>query len=311
MLKKLFTNTAIYGLSPYIPRVASLFTLPIVTAHLTAMDYGVAGIIAAYSGAIGVLNTLGLRTVLVNSFYKSPCQYKWLWRQLYGFLTLWLFVYAALFASLLYLIMPAEAGDQTGLIILLNIGPYILFGPAQVLGSTYYQVNEKPIQVATRTVIFGLATVLLNLYTIAYLQMGFMGWFWSEFIVVALYNLSYWVSLNFFLPLRPIFNFKWRTIRSSLKISLPTVPHFYSIYLLNSSDRGIMDLLKVPTASIGKYNLASNFSNYFSAFASASNVAVGPMLNRLFKKNEDLVARSIIFTLQVIFLGATFGFSIW
>ena len=72
MLKKLFSHTAIYGLAPQITKIASFFSLPLITAELTDLDYGIAGIMTAYTASISVLAALGLKVVLVNSFFKSP-----------------------------------------------------------------------------------------------------------------------------------------------------------------------------------------------------------------------------------------------
>ena len=47
MIKKVVTNSAIYGLSPHIPKIVSVFLLPIMTQYLTDVDYGIAGTIAA------------------------------------------------------------------------------------------------------------------------------------------------------------------------------------------------------------------------------------------------------------------------
>src|SRR5690606_19228718 len=109
MIKKLFSHSAIYGLSPYIPRIAGIFTLPIITQHLTELDFGVYGIVTAIVEGLAVFMTLGLNVTLTNAFYKSPGQFKWAWRQIYGFLILWSFPYALLLSSTLYYFIPLEA----------------------------------------------------------------------------------------------------------------------------------------------------------------------------------------------------------
>ena len=60
MIKKVLTNSAIYGLAPHVPRIVSVLLLPIMTAHLTDVDYGIAGTIAAYTMALSALSTLGV-----------------------------------------------------------------------------------------------------------------------------------------------------------------------------------------------------------------------------------------------------------
>ncbi|PKV63225.1 lipopolysaccharide biosynthesis protein [Pontibacter ramchanderi] len=311
MLKRIFSHTAIYGLAPHVSKIASLFVLPVITQDLTELDYGVAGTLTAYTGVISVLSTLGLRLILVNTFYKSPNQYKWAWRQIYGFLSLWVIPYTLILGLLLYKVVPNEASDNTISIVLLNILPIVAFGNTSTLGTTYFQINKQPLQVGVRTAIFGVLAVFLNLFTISYLKLGYMGWFWTSFIVGILSNVSYWIPINIQLGITPIFNFKWKTIRGYLKRSLPTVPHYYSSYLLNSSDRMVMDWLKIGTGDIGKYNIAYTIGGYVERIAIASGLAINPMLNEYYKQGEDKRARDLIFLLQIIFWLMTFIISLW
>ena len=117
---RLLKNSAIYGLAPYIPTMASILILPLLTAHLTDVDYGIAGTISAYVMAIAALSNLGLNVVLQVSFFRSPNYYKVLWRQIYGFLQLWMIVFAIIQGVLLYYIIPAEAQENRWPIIILS-----------------------------------------------------------------------------------------------------------------------------------------------------------------------------------------------
>lgn len=311
MLKKLLSNSLIYGLAPQVSKIAGIFALPVITKDLTATDFGIWGIVMAYIGSLQALNMLGMGVVLSNAFFKMPCQYKWLWRQIYGFLSIWIIPFSALVGVILYLIMPIEIGDNAIALISLLLLPNIIFGPTTLLGTFYYQLGQNPTPIAIRTAVFGLLTITLNLYTISYLKMGYMGWAWSSFVVTLLMNFSYWVPLNLWLGYTPIFNFKWRTIRNSFEIGVPTIPHQYSGFLLNSSDRIVLDQLNTSTSNLGEYNLASQFGNYFQQLFGAANQAVSPMMLKSYKNKNDLEARNLIFVLQILGLAGTFFFCLW
>jgi O-antigen/teichoic acid export membrane protein len=311
MLKKLFSHTIIYGLAPQVPKIAGVLALPIITRYLTEVDFGVSGVITAVAASIAVLSTLGLRITLVNSFYKSPSQYKWAWRQIYGFLTLWNIPYAVVLGAILFFFIPPEAKIHQWLIIILNVLPIVFFGPTNILGNTYFQVKQLPMQIAVRTMIFGFLTVALNVYFIAYQRMGYMGWFISNCIVSMLSNISYWIPLNRKYGFSPIFNFKWRFIKQSLKISLPTVPHYYSSYLVDTSDRFVMKLVKVSTDNIGMYNAAYTVGSLIQNVGYAAGLAIGPLMNTAYKENNDKKARNLVFILQVVFFAITFSVSVW
>jgi O-antigen/teichoic acid export membrane protein len=311
LIRKLFSHTAIYGLAPHIPKLAGIFILPIITAHLTALDFGVYGLISAVAGSVAVLASLGLTVVLSNSFYKSPVQYKWAWRQIYGFLILWNIPYAFLLSGVIWYFIPDEATINTWEIILLNTIPIIFFGPTALMGSMYYRLKQLPLQVVVRSVMIGFLTIGLNLYFIAYKEMGYMGWFYSAAIGQMINQISYWYPLNRIIKLTPIFNFKWRYLKRQLSISLPTVPHYYSSYLLDTSDRMVMKLVNVPVSNIGLYNAANTVSNLALMMGHASGQAIGPMLLKAYKDDNEYLARKLVFTLQITFLVGTFGCSIW
>jgi len=310
MIKKLFSHTAIYGLAPYVPKVASIAALPILTKHLTPHDYGINGVISAYTAAVAVFNTLGLKVVLTNSFFKHEHRFKKIWGQYYGFLSLWNIPFALMVCLLLYIAVSNDVGNNVWLIILLNLIPIVSFGPTSMIATTYYQLRKEPLQIGIRTAFFGVLTIALNIYTIAYLHQGYMGWFWTNMIVGLLMNLSYWYPLKK-AGIRPIYNFKWRLIKNSLKVTFPTLPHYYSSYLINSSDRLVMDLLKVDTSNIGRYNVAYTLGNNVQTVGMAFNTAIGPMIMEQFKKGSEIKARDLVFFWQAIFVLFTFGLSIW
>ncbi len=311
MIKKLFSHTLIYGLAPQITLIANFLVLPIITKDLTEVDFGVAGVLTAYTTAISALATLGLRVILTNSFFKSPGHYKWRWRQIYGFLNLWNLIYAIIVGFLVYFAVPEIAKQNIWIIVLLNTAPLILFGPTAAIGKQYYQLRQKPMPIAIRSLIFGLLTTGLNIILISHYQMGYMGWFWSAFVTLILSNASYWIPLNFKEGLRPIYNFKWKYLKQSLKVSLPTIPHFYGSYLLNSSDRLVMDQLSVPTGDIGKYNVANTFGVLGEGFSTAVGWALGPILTKKYKDNKLTEARDLLFMVQILFFVVTFVPSIF
>lgn len=311
MFKKLLSQSAIYGLAPQITKLVSLFTLPIITQDLTEEDFGVAAVIGAYVGALAVFSTLGVQIVLVNSFYKSKGQYKWAWRQIYGFLNLWNIFYALCIGILLYIIIPDEAIENVFLIIFLNIAPLVFFGKLAQIGATYYQLKQQPIQIASRATIIGLMTIFLNVLFISHFKMGYMGWFWSSFIAGMTLNLSYVYPIIYKSNFKPIYNFKRRFIKNVLSISLPLIPHYYSSYLLETSDKMVMDFLGINTQQLGKYSVSGTGSGIVAAANNATGKAIGPMLMQCYKNKEYSKARKLIFSLQILVLALVFLMGIW
>lgn len=293
MIKKILSQSTIYGLGPIIPKFANILILPIITKYLTPLDYGIYGVLMAYSGIIGGIRTLGLNVTLVNSFYHFPGMYKWVWRQVYGFLILWSIPFNILAVFLYLIAIPTEAQAQKWLLIALLILPTLIAGSSTVYGNLFYQLHQRPKQIAFRGIIIGFINIVITYYTIVILRLGYLGWFWALAISGVLQNLSYFFPLIFVHKIRPIFNFKWRLIKQALGVSTPNIPHQYAYYLLHSSDRVIMDTMQFTSASIGNYNVAYTLGNYYSMGIEAMNKALSPMMMAMHKLKDEKTLRDL------------------
>jgi len=309
MLRKILADLGIYGIAPFIPKIASFLVLPLITPFLTKVDFGIYGLILAYITFFKIFYSLGLYVNLTNSFYKSKMQFKWLWRQIYGFLIIWNILFAIVMVGVLYLVFPDNAHDHKWEIILLNVLPIIFFGPTEMIAKKYFHLKREAFQVTIRSAGFGILNIVLTLIFIRYYKMGYMGWFWALFITQILTNISWWFPLNIKERITPIFNFKRNTIRKALQVGLPLIPHRNAAFMLGSSDRVIMDFLRVSTGQIGLYNVAYTGSVLFQTVSDAYTTAVTPHVFELINKQKEALLRTIIFGSQAVFLAGALIFS--
>ena len=314
MLKKLISHSLLYAVGPQIPKLANIIVLPIITQFLTAKDYGIYGTLLAYSGLLSGLKMLGFEVLLVNSFFKKQ---NWLayWGRYLSGLYLYSIFFSCFFIVILYFFMPEEVtADYFWAVIGLIVIPATFFDVINVFGGRYFQLIKNPKYVAIITAIVGVFTILLNLYTIAYLKLGYLGWFISSALGGALSFILFGFLLFKRIKLKPILTTNKNFWRKSLRIALPTIPHNYSTYLLNSSDRLVMDQLKTPISQIGIYNLAYIFGGYMELFGNAVGMAVGPYITGLYaKKNEasERQLKSLIYFLQISFIFVCTLTSLW
>lgn len=309
-IKKIISDFSIYGFAPYLPKIASFFILPLITPFLTKEDFGVFGIILSYFYFMEIFYNLGLQVNLSNSFYKSRLQYKWLWRQLYGFWMLWGIIYSFCLGFILYLVIPEAANKDIFKIIFLLVTPILLFGPVSDLGKIYYQLNKKPIPIGVRSVLFGFLSVFFTYIFIAHYKLGYIGWFYSMFIVTILTNISWFYDVIFKIKMTPIFNFKIKTIRKALIVSLPIIPHSNAIYLLNQSDRIMMDNLKVPTGQVGLYNASYSVASIFESFSGGFTQTIIPYVYDLINRKKEIELRNLFYISQTIFFILVIVFSL-
>ncbi|MFN4234161.1 MAG: lipopolysaccharide biosynthesis protein [Bacteroidia bacterium] len=314
MLKKLFTHSFLYAIGPQIPRLASIFILPLTTAYLTPKDYGISALLMAYTGAISALKDLGIVILLVNYFYQRKLKWVILWRRLYGYILLWTPFYLIIQSFIIYLALPSDEIDNFYIILLIYAITNLIFDYPILFASRYLQFSQRPLPIALITAIVGLVAVILNYITIVEYKMGYMGWivssFLASFISFIFYGYYTFIKLN----LWPVFKIQIVHVKNLLKITIPVIPHNYSSYLLNTSDRLILNSYNVSITQIGKYNLAYSFASYFEVFTTAVGMAVSPMYSQMFSSNSENKNKSIkkfTYLLQYIFIAIAFLASLW
>ena len=309
--KTIIKNSILFTVAPFLPKVINVLLMPIMTMYLTDVDFGISGTISAYSQAIGAFATLGLSVVLLNSFFKIPLEYKQLWRQIYGFLNIWMIIYASVQALLLYFIIPEEAIENRWWIIILTNFSTVFFGPTSLIGSSYYQFNKQAFPVVWRSVLASIITVLIDFILIVYLRWGYMGWYVGTFAGTFFSNATYWYVVNMKLDLKPEYRFKWREIKHALSVSVPTIPHYYTDYLLDGSGRMVLDRYHISQGEIGQVSITQQIGGLYSLGINGVNKALGPFFMESFKKERwDIVKKiGLIFT-GLCFVSA-FLFSVW
>jgi O-antigen/teichoic acid export membrane protein len=313
VIKKLFSHSFLYAIGPQVPKLANLLVLPIITQFLTPSDYGIYGTLLAYSALMGGVKKLGFDVLLVNAFYKKNT-WKHHWGRYLSGLYIFNFFFSFLYFLVLYKLMPNEVEQHKVLVVLLIVIPATLFDIIQMFGGRYFQLAQKPQYIAMVTAITGVLTIFFNLYTIAYLKLGYLGWFFSTAAGSLIVFVFYAIPLFKTLKLKWEFTWNKKFWRKSLKVSLPTVPHQYASYLLNSSDRLVMDQLNVPVAQIGIYNLAYIFGGYMELFGQAVNMAVAPMVTSLYSKKTkeaEKQVQQLIFFLMTVFILVCSTMALW
>ncbi|PZR19822.1 MAG: hypothetical protein DI539_12705 [Flavobacterium psychrophilum] len=298
MFKKVISHSLIYGLGPFIPKVINLLMLPVFTTYLTPVDYGIQTVLNSTLGLISVFAFLGLQLPIMNSFYHHPYHYKKRWSQFYGFLNLWMIVYACILSVLIYFVLPDEVNDKQFSIIILSVLPIVFLGPSATIGQCYFQYTQQPKQVVARTIIASFLTIGLNYVTIVILDLHYMGWIISNCISTVFLNISYWYPLRHKFDLKPIYKFKRYVLRKGLSVSLPMIPHYYSTFLLGSIDGLILKFFAFTTFQIGYYGFAGSFGALMALMVGALNTAVSPLLYDLIKEKRYDQFKKMIWIIQ-------------
>lgn len=309
--KTLVKNGVLFSIAPFLPKVINIILLPIMTKYLTDMDFGISGTISAYTQAIGAFSTLGLGVVLMNAFYKSPKDYKVIWRQIYGFLILWMIVFALIQAVLLFFCIPEEAQDNKWWIILLTNFSTILFGPTATIGSGYFIYEKKAFPVVWRSILASIITIIVDFVLIVYLRWGYMGWYVGSFAGTFFSNASYWFVVIFKLDLRPTFKIEKGVIKHALSVGVPTIPHYYTSYLLEGSGRMVMDQYGISQGEIGRVSISQQIGDMFQTGMKGLNDAVQPYYMQSLKSGQEENMKNIGIAFTSLIFGLAFILAIW
>lgn len=314
MLKRLVYHSALYSLAPQLPKLAGIVVLPLVTPYLDATDYALFGLILTYTGFLSGLRDLGFTLFIVNTFYRSPTRWRLVWRFCHGVMVTWGIPFAAVQAALIWWLIPFRTAEELLIVLTLLSLQSIVLDPVLMLGSRYYQIAQKPGILTVATVLSGIVSIVVNLVAIREFRMGYLGWMlgMASGYMVTYVLLAY--PVYFRLGISPIFTFRPGMIIRIFKLSLPTIPHTYSAFLLNTSDRFVMEKMQVPLNQIGLYNLGYNFGYYFEMVGNAIGMAIGPThAQMLLKRNAEgnRYVRDLTWLLQALFLFAGIFGALW
>lgn len=307
----LLKNSLFLSISPFLPQVINVLLLPVMTKYLTAVDFGISATISAYTLSISAFSTLGLTVIIQNSFFKHPNHYKIVWRQIFGFLKIWMIIYAFIQALILYYFVPDEAAENRWLIIILTNFSTVFFGPTATIGQAYYIYTKQSYPIVWRSLLASLITILSNFILIVHFKLGYMGWYVSSFIGLFFSNTTYWFLINKKLRLKPIYKLKWRSLKKYLSISMPTIPHFYTSYLLDGSGRLILDQNNISQGEIGRLSISQQIGGIFQNGMKGINDAISPYIMQALRDNKQIIIKKFSLIFLSIILGFAFGISLW
>ena len=311
MLKKIFGHSFLYTIANQIPLLANLIILPIVTPFLTREDYGIYGLLLAYLGAFTAFSTIGIDVLFQNTYFKNKINYIKYWKKYFGILLIWRTIYATILTIILYFLFRNKVNDNITIVLVLVIIPILFFELTKTLGTRYCQYEGKHQYVYINSFVASIFAITASFISIYYFKLGYLGWLISALVSGFIQFIFFTYLIHFKLKIIPNFNNSISFIKKILKISLPIIPHNYSSYLLESSDRVVLDLNKTPIAEIGSYNIAYSFSNYFGTFNNTLNTILSPIYFKCFglknkKISVDLVNNITILWFSFILISSLF-----
>jgi O-antigen/teichoic acid export membrane protein len=278
-IKRVFKDSAIYGLGGLLPKIAGIVLVPIYTRYLLPADYGLMSLATMVTTMVGVVMMLGQSGSLTLLFRSSQAEdSEDEVRSLLFTVVTFTLVFAGLVFALLLLIGPALMPHlvKSGAIA---FNPYIVVAlSTAALGvplGLLQAVNRARGQAVTHT-LFQLTNFSLNtgftIYFVVALRQGALGSLKGTLIAAALLlPVALWLLGR---EMRPRFSPKW--LRKSLAFGLPLVPHYFAGWILALADRYMLERFRSLT-EVGLYSLAYNVAMVLNLVASSINQAWAPV----------------------------------
>lgn len=274
-LKYLFRKSSVYGLGSFLVIGLNFLVLPLYTRYLTPEEFGIVYLSRAMVLILSIIISLGIHRSVVYFYHRTSDTEER--RKTMG--ALWLFT---LFVSVLIIlilnglgrtILPSLShGALPSLFFQLSIWT-AFFTTLGLLPLTLLQAKEQPDRYVVLTLIRTLLVIGITLKFIVWDDRGAYGYLWGALLASAIML----IPSVLFVMKDVVLQWKATILRPALGYSLPLVPHDLSGWVLEYSDRVILERF-VSLDAIGVYSFGYQIASIMGNIAIAIKDAWLPFL---------------------------------
>ena len=305
-LKRLGTQSAIYGLGGIISRLIAVFLLPVYTVYLGTVGFGQIETVIALTSVLVIVLRLGITSAFFRFYFDSDDEARRtlvvrtsFWFTM-GMATLGLvlgFVFAAPIADWLHLGHssgpPAHRvwDSDPWLVRAGFVGLWAQMNYAQM--TALFRVEERPVQFAIASVANVLITIGATIALVVGAHKGAIGAVIGNFLG----TLTVYVVLLAYRRYQLGFQFDRRLLRQMNRFGLPLVPSALALWAINLIDRIVLGRYK-GQAEVGIYSLAVRISSVIIFLMTAFQLAWPAFAYSL--KDDGLARRTYSYVLTYL-----------
>jgi len=277
-IKSLAKRSAIYGAGDLSLKIISFLLLPLYTRFLSPAEYGILALANVVSFVASLLISLSIHGFVPIIYFNESGEKE----RREGVGTL--FVSIVLLGGVITLSL-----DQLGSLFLPMVMRDVPFHPYiriaiwttyltswRIIPLTLLQIQERSGLYIAFSLSGSLLQIGLALWFLFHLHWGVTGILAGHLIAALVTAISYTALALRILTL----SFKVNVLKNALIYSLPLIPHSLSSWLLELSDRTILQWY-VPLDHVGLYSLAYSYGTLINMVANAMNLAWVPYLFRI------------------------------
>lgn len=310
-IKRVFKDTAVYGLGSLLPKAAGIILVPIYTRFLLPHDYGImslASIITTIVGSTLILGQNGALTLYLRSTQSETTEEDR--RRLLFSVTVFTLAFAAAIILLIFPFGPqviAALFGSNGITfypyVAIALATALIGMPLMLLQAVNRAQGKARVYSTFQIAAFAVNTTFTILFVVA-LRQGALGSLKGTLVAactlapVALWLLGRQMSARF--------SADW--LRRSLAFGLPLVPHALAGWALTFSDRTILGRF-TSLKEVGLYSLAYNISMVMNLISQSINQAWGPIYYDLASTDDGrakLPRLTTVYAVTVVFAGMAY-----
>lgn len=255
MGNRLVKNTMIYALGDITPKLLGLLVLPLMTAYLAPAQYGVINYVTSIVTFLTIVSVLSLNTYYLVYYHRQKDDTAR--KELLGALVVFVFLFNVVLTVFLLLFggaLFAQMGQE------IDFYPFVALGVGTtfmqmfaIFPSALYRMEERPGFLTMLVVARSVLQVGLGVWAVIGLGAGAKGILWANFLVATVFAVVFgWITMR-----KAILRINWHIVGQALRFSLPLVPGALAFYVVNLSDRVLIEKYFNFT-QLGLYTTAAN-----------------------------------------------------
>ncbi len=249
-IKRLASQSLVYGLGGFISRILSVLLLPLYTSYLHGRDYGRVETLTALTAVLVAVLRLGISSAFFRYYFDYP---EWEYRLRVVRTSFWFTMGSATFGLAAGWLLAPEIAD------LLSLGPNQAWLVRAAFVGLWVQMNYEQLtslfRVEERPVLFTAATIANLLITVAATVVLVVGYDQRAMGVVVgnwIGTLTVYLVLLGYRRYQLGLQFDRRLFREMNRFGMPLVPSQIALWTLSFSDRFFIATFK-GQAEVGHY----------------------------------------------------------
>ncbi|SHI51016.1 lipopolysaccharide biosynthesis protein [Pseudozobellia thermophila] len=287
-LKKLFKQTAIYGLATVLPRMMSFLLLPLYTGVLETKGYGEISVIFAWFAIFNVLLAYGMETAFFRFYNGGDNKQKVVSTSLVSIM-----VSTAIF-TILALLLQNSLARATGIgVEFIRYAIFIIaFDALVIIPFAWLRANEKPMRYAVVKILNVAVNLGLNIFFLLVLPKmvqedpdTFFGWMYRPDFEISYIFISNLVAsiltllLMLKLYIRRDYTFDTELWKRMMRYGWPVLVAGIAFTINEVFDRILLENLlpaDIAKSEVGKYSACYKLGLFMTLFATAFRMGIEP-----------------------------------